>query len=167
MSPFCAGYSFDSHINRTVFWMVFLVVVNVALCFVYKIKKWTPVYASAFVATGLVLIIKFFDGADLSHSINVLYFAILCAVFYAGDVVLYLNRVKYNFDFIAFTVINFLTFAIFTAIEFHNRHSIDTLICLSTCIHTIHTNGIVNAYGVACVFSLIYHKCIPVSLKCF
>lgn len=124
MSPFCAGYSFDSHINRTVFWMVFLVVVNVALCFVYKIKKWTPVYASAFVATGLVLIIMFFDGADLSHSINVLYFAILCAVFYAGDVVLYLNREKYNFDFIAFTVINFLTFAIFTAIEFHNRHSI-------------------------------------------
>ena len=123
-APFCAGYSFDSHINRTVFWMVFTIVVNVVLCFVYKMKKWSSVYASAFMATGLVCIIKFFDGADLSHWINVLYFATLSAVFYAGAVVL--QRVKPSFDytFLFFTTVNLMAFAICSAIELHNRHSV-------------------------------------------
>ena len=124
MSPFCAGYSFDSHTNRTVFWMVFTIVVNVGLCFVYKVKKWSSVYASAFMVTALVCLIKFFDGADLSHWINVLYFAILCAVFYAGAVVL--QKVKPNFDytFLFLTAVNLTAFAICSAIELHNRHSV-------------------------------------------
>ena len=124
ISPFCSGYSFDSHINRTVFWMVFSIVFNVALCFVYKIKKWSSVYASAFVVTGLVCLIKFFDGADLAHWINVLYFAVLCAVFYAGAVVLQRVKTNFNAKFLFIISLNFAVFAIFTSIEFHNRHYI-------------------------------------------
>ena len=124
ISPFCAGYSFDSHTNRTVFWMVFTVVVNVALCFVYRLKKWSSAYATSFCVTGLICIIKFFDGADFVHWINVLYFAVLCAVFYAGAVVLHLVKPNFNYKFLFITALNFSVFAISTSIEFHNRHYI-------------------------------------------
>lgn len=124
ISPFCAGYSFNAHINRTYFWMSFLLLANVALCFVYKIKKWSSVYATAFCVTGFVCLIKFFDGADLSHWVNVLFFALLSAVFYAGSIIL--MRVKPNFNpkFLFITALNFIAFAVCVSVELHNRHNI-------------------------------------------
>ncbi|MBR6176773.1 MAG: DUF2339 domain-containing protein [Bacteroidales bacterium] len=130
ISPFCAGYSFDSHVNRTYFWMIFVTLVNVALCFVYRIKKWSSPYATSFCVTGFVCLVKFFDGADLSHWVNVLFFALLSAVFYAGSVILMRAKPNFNSRFLFISSLNFIVFAVCVSVELHNRHNISCVFLL-------------------------------------
>ncbi|MCQ2974431.1 MAG: DUF2339 domain-containing protein [Bacteroidales bacterium] len=138
VSPFCSGYSFDSKINLTIFWLSLLFIVNTLMIIVYKTKSWSSSLIVAFTSTLFVLIVKFLDGADLPHIINVSYFGLCYILFYIGYTVLYFkHNPNYNIKYLVFSIINTLVLVVFSAIEFHSKFEISTTYVIISVLLTL------------------------------
>lgn len=123
LSPFFAGYGFHDDLGRTTFWIIFILTFNVLLFAIYKIKKWSSTLWTAFFVTIVICMLKALLGAELSPTVDVLYLAACCAVFYAGAVVLYGVKEKSS-QFSIFNYFNVFHFAFLIALELKNGHQI-------------------------------------------
>lgn len=124
ISPFCAGYTMAGQVDITVFWMVFVLIVNLALFYVYKAKKWSSSLVTSFIISSFVFVVSLIDGADRLSFWKVVSFSLCCAVFYAGSVLLHRLKEKFDGSFVLFNVFNFALYILCVSIVLSSKEPI-------------------------------------------